>query len=347
MMMKAILVIFALLTSPFSEIGTAYAQNSYLQSIEVAPPEPQSNTLPKLDGSNANKNLAKEQQRYKANQHNTDNIPQKPALQPEREQTQTQTQKQAEPPAAIAEQTIPKADFKSLREDRTDRVTEIIDPLTLRLENAGIVRLVGLDIPDFNPYQPGVIAESTATILRDMLLNRRVKLYQTSDKSTGRTNRLQQKLYHVVIEENESWVQGVLVQLGLARVRTDKSNPEMAQELYILEQQARAAGLGLWSKEENRILSDVQAENFVNSFQIVEGTVMSAARKQNNIYLNFGQDWRKDFTVSIPSNSLQGFNKGNMNPLDLNGKKIRVRGWIGSYNGPYIDIDHPEAIEIL
>lgn len=327
MMIKAILVIFALLASPFAGWAKVYAQDGYMQSIEVAPAEPQSNALPKLDGSNPNKGLLKHLQRE--------------VVEPKQEAAPSPA------PTSPADLPIPKGDFKELREERIDRVTEIIDPLTLRLENAGIVRLIGLDIPDYTPYEPGVLAESAATILRDMLLDRRVKLYQTADKATGRTNRLQQKLYHVAIEDNDSWVQGILVQLGLARVRTEVSNPEMAAQLYALEEQARKAALGLWSKPEYRILKSEEAENFINSFQIVEGTVLSAARKQNNVYLNFGQDWRSDFTVSIPSNSLKRFNKINMNPLDLNGKTIRVRGWIGSYNGPYIDTDHPEAIEII
>lgn len=226
MMMKAILVIFVLLASPFAAGKNVWAQDGYMQSIEMAPAEPQSQALPKLDGSNPNKGLLKHLQRETAAQaHEEVNVTTSPADLP-----------------------IPQADFKELREDHTDRVTEVIDPLTLRLENFGIVRLIGLDIPDYNPHEPGVFAESAATILRDMLMDRRVKLYHTSDKSTGRTNRLQQKLYHVVIEENQSWVQGVLVQLGLARVRTEKSNPEMASQLYVLEDQARKAALGLWSK---------------------------------------------------------------------------------------------------
>lgn len=242
---------------------------------------------------------------------------------------------------------VPKTEFTDLRLDRDDRIVEIIDPLTLRAAESGIIHLTGLDIPDYNPYSQGAIAQSAAAILRDMLVDKTVQLYQTQDRQTGRKNRMNQSLYHLVIKDSESWVQGVMVRLGLARVRTEPSNAEMARELYALEEQARAQKLGLWAFDQYAILTPEQAPEHLNSFAIVEGTVMSAARKQNNIYLNFGTNWRDDFTVQIKPIHSRTFNAAGMNPLDLNGKTIRVRGWLQSYNGPYIEIDHPERIEII
>lgn len=242
---------------------------------------------------------------------------------------------------------IPKADFQSLRLDRNDTVLEIIDPLTIRLEKSGIVRLVGIDIPDFSPYSQGPLAESAAHILRDMLAGKTVRLYQTQDKQTGRKNRLNQSLYHVVIDDSGSWVQGVLVRLGLARVRSEPANPEMARALYTLEAQARAGKVGLWAFEPYQVITPEQTPLHLNSYAIVEGKVISAARKQNVIYLNFGQNWRDDFTVSIKSQNIKRFQKGDLNPLDLNGRTVRVRGWLESYNGAHIEIDHPESIEII
>jgi endonuclease YncB( thermonuclease family) len=243
--------------------------------------------------------------------------------------------------------TLPKTEFTLLRLDRDDRVLDIIDPLTIRAEHSGIIHLTGLDIPDYNPYSQGAIAQSAAVILRDMMQGKTVKLYQTRDREAGRKNRMNQSLYHLVIKDSDSWVQGILVRLGLARVRTEPSNPEMARELYALEAEARAQKLGLWAFEQYAVLTPEQTPEHLNSFAIVEGTVMSAARKQNNIYLNFGSDWRNDFTIQIKPIHSRTFNAGGINPLDLNGKTIRVRGWLQSYNGPYIEIDHPERIEIL
>jgi hypothetical protein len=85
----------------------------------------------------------------------------------------------------------------------------------------------------------------------------------------------------------------------------------------------------------------------LKSWQIVEGKVESVATKNNRTYINFGKDWRTDFTVSIKSGDKRDFSKRGINPLDWGGKHIRVRGWLDEYNGPYIQINHPESVEIL
>jgi hypothetical protein len=75
--------------------------------------------------------------------------------------------------------------------------------------------------------------------------------------------------------------------------------------------------------------------------------VVDRARVRDRIYLNFGPDWRTDFTVSIETRLLKTFEKAALDPMDLKGRKIRVRGWIESRNGPSIDVTHPEQIEVL
>ncbi|KKK84589.1 hypothetical protein LCGC14_2781820 [marine sediment metagenome] len=53
------------------------------------------------------------------------------------------------------------------------------------------------------------------------------------------------------------------------------------------------------------------------------------------------------FTVSLRARVAKMFRRAGIEPLDLAGKKIRVRGWLDNYNGPMIVATHPEQIEIL
>jgi micrococcal nuclease len=55
---------------------------------------------------------------------------------------------------------------------------------------------------------------------------------------------------------------------------------------------------GIWENY-SKVLPPEEAEAHEGSFQIVEGRIESAALKQNRIYLNFGKDWKTDFTISI------------------------------------------------
>jgi hypothetical protein len=85
----------------------------------------------------------------------------------------------------------------------------------------------------------------------------------------------------------------------------------------------------------------------VNNFEIVEGRIESVATRGGRIYLNFGSDWRRDFTVALRSRLVQSEPEKLQHLLSLKGTRIRVRGWIERRNGPLIDISDPNEIEFL
>ena len=254
-----------------------------------------------------------------------------------------------QPQAQGQEQSDQRAMFDALRKTGSGRVTAIIDPQRLQLQGGRIIRLAGLDFPDYDPEDDsaednGKYTALAMDILRDMLIGKEVDLYQTPKKDWGRMGH---HIAHLERQEGGLWVQGTLLSLGLARVRTSQRNPEMAGQMITREEQARADGLGLWVEDTHRILTPDEAAGAAGRFALVEGRVESAAIKKNRVYLNFGQNWRDDFTVSIPPGSKRLFSKQGIDPLSFNGKTVRVRGWVEMYNGPYIEIDHPEAIEII
>ncbi|MCB9982063.1 MAG: thermonuclease family protein [Rhodospirillales bacterium] len=248
---------------------------------------------------------------------------------------------------AQSEDALPGGDFGELKRTGSAQVLEAISPLTLKLSNGSIVRLSGVHFPDydFTGERTGPFALTALKILKDMLEGQQVEIYQTPKKDWGRTNQMGHALAHLMRKNDGAWVQGTLVRLGLAQVKTSQRNPEMAEHLYALEALARSEKLGIWETEQ--ILSPETAGEHLNSFQIVEGVIQSAAIKKNRIYLNFGGNWRDDFTVSIAPEDRRIFSKAQINPLDWNGAHVRVRGWIEEYNGPYIEINHPQALEVL
>ena len=80
---------------------------------------------------------------------------------------------------------------------------------------------------------------------------------------------------------------------------------------------------------------------------MIEGRILDAAQVKGTVYLNFGADWRQDFTVSIDYKSLKRFGEMTPHPRDWSGRAIRVRGWLSKRNGPMIKASHPEQIELL
>ena len=117
--------------------------------------------------------------------------------------------------------------------------------------------------------------------------------------------------------------------------------------LLRIEAQARAAGRGLWADPAYRIRTPADAGDALDSFQIVEGRVEAAALVHNGGYYNFGPDYKTDFTLSFSREALQRLQENGIVFKSLQGVRLRARGWLRSFNGPLIDITHPEQIEVL
>ena len=243
-------------------------------------------------------------------------------------------------PAPVA---VAKANFSELQPDLTPvRVQKVIDPLTILAENGTLYKLSGIDIPENS-----TIAVAAQTELITLLKDQDIKLHLTRDEKLGRTTRLGQTLAQIERRKDNLWIEGYLVANGLARVRTTPSNPEMAKQLLILEETAREKKIGLWADPAYAVLTTDQALDKKNSFQIVEGKIFSIAQRNNETFLNFGADWKKDFTIGISPELRRDLSKRNFSFLNLSNKSIRVRGWVEDRNGPFISLDHAQQLELL
>lgn len=241
---------------------------------------------------------------------------------------------------------VPNTNFAGLRETDIGVVTDVINPLTIKLKSGDVIHLTGLDYPDLDYYNPGSLSLTAANVLSDMLVGKKVKLYQTTNIH-GQINRMGHRLAQIERTEDGLWVQGTMLSLGLARVRTTPSNSALASEMLKYEAEARKEKIGLWEIPTYAIHESAQAADFIGSYQIIEGTIKNVAMKENRMFINFGDNWKKDFTISITPANRRLFRKAGFDFQNMNGQKIRVRGWISSYNGAYIEITHPQQIEIL
>lgn len=240
-----------------------------------------------------------------------------------------------------------RGDFRDMRLTVAKaKVTDVIDGVTIEVDNKHKVRLVGVWVPWDTPDEPGDNVKKAATLLKKFAMGRMVRLYQPKKEGIGDQNRLGQILAQVERDDG-LWLQGALLYAGLATVMTSQSNPESASRMYTVEQDARKRKAGLWDDARWDVLTPAKASDFIKEYRIVEGRVFSTAMKNNVFYINFSRDWRTDFTVTVPSDKRLAFSRKGINLMGLNGKTIRVRGWIRNYNGPLIEITHPEQIEVL
>jgi len=143
------------------------------------------------------------------------------------------------------------------------------------------------------------------------------------------------------------WLQGSLLARGLARVRPEPQGRRYIAEMLLIEEEARAARRGLWRLPPNRVHSSDDVGRAPPGLQIVQGRVLKAERRGDWWYLNFGADWRSDFTVTIGKQALPEFERAGAAPFSLEGRVVRVRGLLQRLNGPMIEVLIPEQIEVI
>lgn len=234
-------------------------------------------------------------------------------------------------------------------------VTGVTSSETLLLDDGRAVRLTGVLGPKPAPDGPGAEARARMEMaLSSLVLGKKVSL-QLDERKRDRYGRFLAQVF-VVADAEPVWVQAALIGEGLARVMSFKDTRLCIRELLKMEDDARRARKGNWETGFFAVRA-AEAEDALfrleQSYEIVEGTVSTVAEIKGKTYINFGQNWRRDFTAFVSAHDaglLAGATAepGSPPPLAaLNGRRVRVRGWLKNFNGPSITVTHPEQIEIL
>ena len=245
------------------------------------------------------------------------------------------------------------ASDKPMQAGETGRVESIVDGDTLFLDSGLKVRLSATQAPKLPLGREGFKAWPLGTTskkaLSGLALGKKVRLYYGG----LRRDRYDRALAQVWLLDGEgaqkTWLQEEMVRLGMSRVYTWPDTWQDSDRLYAAEQEARADRRGIWghdfyavrSPDPNNLAQDM------DSFQLVEGIITSAAGVKDKVYLNFGADYRTDFTVLLNKDAQKRFKKLGLDPKTLEGARVRVRGWVEMQNGPMMILDHVERIEVL
>lgn len=184
---------------------------------------------------------------------------------------------------------------------------------------------------------PAQAAEARAA-LGDLLKQGAISLAFTGQKK-DRYGRLKAQVF-----AGTEWVQGALLHAGLSRASAGEG---CAKELLAAETEARNAHRGHWDDGSFAVLAPDDLRGKTGTFQIVEGKVETAATQRSRVYLNFGDDWKTDFTVTVSPDDAKRFRAAHVNLRKLQDHRLRVRGWLESYYGPEMEIAWPSAIEDL
>jgi endonuclease YncB( thermonuclease family) len=230
---------------------------------------------------------------------------------------------------------------------------EIRDVPITRVEQNGVlvatdgraIKLEGVRLPGgVLDRAPQSLAQDAISALSDLAAGHLVTAAAQVPKR-DRYGRTRGQLF--VTDHGEDWIQVAMLREGLARVSIEPDRRECVKALYAAEAEARSRHAGLWALPAYAVRDarNVSGDD-LGTFQIVEGRVVNASVK-SRAYLNFGTDWKKDFTATIAPDDMRAFRAENVDPARYAGKVIRVRGIVEWHGGPEIEISSPDDIEVL
>ena len=228
------------------------------------------------------------------------------------------------------------------------KVVEVIDGDTVRLSNGRLLRYIGLDTPEVRikdkggnfQYRPQPFSLEAKEFNRKLVEGKLIRIEFDVEK-TDRYGRLLGYCFF-----DKTFVNARLIEQGYAVISTIPPNVKYVELFIDAQKKARKANKGLWGSFP--IINHSQTSKYINQIRSVEGVVVGTYKSAKCVFLNFGQNYKNDFTVVIFNNVLDTFSREGIDPLSFyNGKRIRVNGKIREYNGPEIIVNSPYEIEVL
>ena len=236
----------------------------------------------------------------------------------------------------------------SLKSDYSNiKVLEVIDGDTVRLENQRLLRYIGIDTPEIRIrngnnfiYKPQPFAEEAKEFNRKLVEGKTVRIEFDVEK-IDKYGRL---LGYVFVKEK--FVNAKLLEEGYAVLFTNPPNLRYVELFKKLQKEAQDNKRGLWGAYE--VIDSNMAYLYINQIRTVKGKVLNSYKTDKCIFLNFGKDYKKDFTIVIFKDNFKYFYERNIDPKNFyKGKTVQITGKIIDYNGAEIVARTPEDIEVI
>lgn len=213
------------------------------------------------------------------------------------------------------------------------RVDYVIDGDTVVISGGEKVRLVGIDAPEKGePF-----ARHSKQKL-DKLAGRTVSLNLCQEKD------IYGRALGVLSIKGEN-VNRTLLEEGLAvPMLIPPCGKSVASDVLAAAAQALMARKGIYSQASFEPVHHEDAGEHIGEPAVIRGRILSLHKGRNVWHLNFGKDWKTDFTAVLFREARFRFQALGLNPEDLVGLEVLVLGKVKEYNGPEIIIRGPEQI---
>lgn len=188
-------------------------------------------------------------------------------------------------------------------------------------------------LEDGKILKPAAIMLNSKVILflKESLIGNEIEYWSKNNK-TDRHNRIISQ-----INMNGKWLQCSILKSGDSIASPSPLSKDITDDLYKCEKLNNIAFF----------VSTNDAYKFIGDYKIISGKIYSTYQSKKNLYINFDEDWKTDFSIMISNNIAKEFKPEQLTKLTTTGKTIRIRGRIEKYNGPIIKLTHLKQIEFL
>lgn len=228
------------------------------------------------------------------------------------------------------------------RIDESAHVEYVFDGDTVRLSDGRKVRLLGIDTPETASKNGAIAADIKASGLEARAALRKILASQGMKVSLAygqqRLDHYGRTLAHLFTVDGVN-VQAQLIRQGFAIAYTTPPNDRLSSCYRQQEVLARQARLGIWLLPQYQLKYANKLDQAAFGFQRVQGTVTQFRKTESRITLTlddsldvmiYKKDW-PNFSLHILS--------------QLQGKQVRVRGWLRKYKKRYqLNLRHTDAL---
>lgn len=230
------------------------------------------------------------------------------------------------------------------KEIATYKISKIVDG-GLLTEEGQVISLYGLQFPDpaINPVE----SKRAFDRLRDLALPNKVKLDATLFREISADVNRYGDWHGKVMDPSGKWIQRELVEKGLVWWSGAANYPvQLRASLVLAERRAEEARSGMWQTFSPENANTLTSLPRFTDFAIAEGQVLNVYSSSKMTYINFGENWKTDFTAAISSKNKRKFESQGWKLSALIHKLVRIRGSVRWYNGPFMELSFPEQLDI-
>ena len=227
----------------------------------------------------------------------------------------------------------------SFQADEWVKVSYVYDGDTVRLSDGRKVRLIGINTPEtgHDGHVSEPLGEAARQALQGLLAGQSQVALRYEEDRHDQYGRL---LAHLYLADQRN-VQVLLLEQGLAAAVAVAPNFANLECYFAAE--ARANGAGIWQQRRFSAYESGHLPREARGFYIVQGVVERIGESRQALWLNLPNS----VAVRIDNRALPRFTPV-FDPNQLQGKKIRVRGWLSEWRGGLqMRVDHLAALQRL